>query len=55
MQEQPLSTAETHGDLCGNDQQSYEGRNFDSDAYSQASSTSYDGRPINDYDLQRQR
>ncbi|GIC89921.1 putative transporter [Aspergillus udagawae] len=55
MQEQPLSTAENHGDSCGNDQQSYEGRNFDSDAYSQASSTSYDGRPINDYDLQRQR
>ncbi|GAQ09043.1 vacuolar amino acid transporter 1 [Aspergillus lentulus] len=55
MQEQSLSTAENHGDLSGNDQQSYEGRIFDSDAYSQASSTSYDGRPINDYDLQRQR
>ncbi|KAH3372023.1 hypothetical protein KXW99_009006 [Aspergillus fumigatus] len=54
MQEQLLSTAVNH-DLSGNDQQSYEGRIFDSDAYSQASSSSYDGRPINDHDLQRQR
>lgn len=55
MQEQPLSTGENHGDLRGNDQESHEGRIFDSDAYSQASSTSYDGRPIDDHDLQRQR
>ncbi|KAF7133688.1 hypothetical protein CNMCM5793_004986 [Aspergillus hiratsukae] len=55
MQEQLWSTGENHGDLRGNDQESHEGRIFDSDAYSQASSTSYDGRPIDDHDLQRQR
>ncbi|RHZ50255.1 putative transporter [Aspergillus thermomutatus] len=55
MQEQPLSAGEIHGDFCSNDQRSHEGRIFDSDAYSQASSTSYDGHPINGYDLQRQR